>query len=296
MTNVANLPKAISPSSADAPGAFGANAPGAFGANAPGASGTLSVALSVVIPAHNEAENLSGLLAEVRSALEGHIDYEVIVVDDASVDATEALLRELAARWPRLRPLRHRGRAGQSSAIVTGVRIARGQWIATLDGDGQNDPADIPRLWELLQTHAGGLSVKMIAGRRVRRQDSFITRLSSRIANAVRGWLLKDATPDTGCGLKLFDRTAFMEVPHFNHMHRFLPALFQSAGWATVSAPVGHRARRDGQSHYGVHNRLWIGILDLFGVMWLQRRKFAPQLAQSLAPNELAPNNSTPKE
>lgn len=239
--------------------------------------------LSVVIPSHNEAENLPALLAEVRAALEGRIAYEVVVVDDASADGTAALLTEASRKWPALRPLRHRRRAGQSAALVSGVRHARGAWVATLDGDGQNNPADILELWRLRQSAEGAQPVKMIAGQRWQRRDHWITRLSSRIANAVRGRLLKDATPDTGCGLKLFDRAVFLNLPRFDHMHRFLPALFQSLGAVTISAPVGHRPRQAGRSHYGVHNRLWVGIVDLFGVIWLRRRASPPQPVDDLA-------------
>jgi dolichol-phosphate mannosyltransferase len=167
--------------------------------------------------------------------------------------------------------LRHRLGCGQSAAIVTGVRAARGQWIATLDGDGQNDPADIPAL--LARAWAPGVEGPLlVTGHRTRRQDSRVKKLASRAANAIRGRLLGDATPDTGCGLKVFERAAFLELPAFDHMHRFLPALFIRAGGQVISVPVGHRPRTRGTSKYGTLDRLWVGIFDLMGMVWLQRR------------------------
>jgi dolichol-phosphate mannosyltransferase len=226
------------------------------------------VQLSVVVPVRNEAENIRPLLAEIHAALEGR-DFEVVYVDDGSSDATPAELLLAMARHPRLRVLRHRESCGQSTAVTTGVRAARGEWVATLDGDGQNDPADIPKL---LAARDGAPDLWLIAGWRKSRQDTWLKRFSSRIANGVRSRLLGDATPDTGCGLKLFRRATFLELPYFDHMHRFLPALVQRAGGRTVSVEVGHRPRTRGTSNYGLFDRLWIGIVDLFGVLWLQRR------------------------
>ena len=227
--------------------------------------------LSVVIPAHDEADNLANLLAEVRAALQGRIDYEVVVVDDASTDGTPDLLRQAAAADPQVRPVRHLRNAGQSTSVRTGVVQARAPWIATLDGDGQNDPADIPQLWAIVRDRDPDQPV-LIAGQRVNRRDTWAKRQSSRIANAVRGSLLGDRTPDTGCGLKLFPRRVFLDLPYFDHMHRFLPALILRAGGEVQSVPVNHRPRGGGRSHYGMHNRLWVGLVDLVGVMWLQRR------------------------
>jgi dolichol-phosphate mannosyltransferase len=172
---------------------------------------------------------------------------------------------------------RHRRSCGQSAAIVTGVRAARGGWIATLDGDGQNDPADIPALLRHAMDDVGKGPL-LVAGHRVRRKDSWTKRLSSRFANRIRAALLHDATPDTGCGLKLFRRDTFLELPHFDHMHRYLPALFIRAGGRVVSVPVNHRPRIRGQSNYGTLDRLWVGIFDLVGVFWLQRRWQRPEL------------------
>jgi len=191
--------------------------------------------LSVVIPVLNEAESIAPLVGEIRAALDGLVDYEIVYVDDGSEDATAAEIVRLGATVPRLRLLRHRSCCGQSAAIRSGVKAARGAWIATLDGDGQNDPADIPRLW-------------------------------------------RDETPDTGCGLKLFPRALYLELPYFDHMHRFLPALVLREGGRVRSVAVNHRPRQRGVSNYGVFDRLGVGIVDLFGVIWLRRRAARPDL------------------
>ena len=231
--------------------------------------------LSVVIPARNEAPNVAPLVAEIRRALDGRLDYEIVYVDDGSTDDTAATLRGLATTFPRLRFVRHRGSCGQSMAIRTGVKAARAPWIATLDADGQNDPADIPRLWEIARA-APPAPPLLVAGHRRKRRDSWLKRAASRIANGVRRRLLRDATPDTGCGLKLFRRDLFLELPAFDHMHRFLPALVRRQGGSTVSVEVNHRPRERGRSNYGVFDRLWVGIVDLLGVMWLMRRAKRP--------------------
>lgn len=229
------------------------------------------VAVSVVVPVKNEAPNIRPLITEIQQALAGY-SYEIVYVDDGSTDDTPDRLRAAAAEWPGiLVPQRHRAGCGQSAAIVTGVRAARGEWIATLDGDGQNDPADIPALFGRAQAD-NGEGPLLVAGHRTRRRDTWVKRQSSRIANSVRAALLHDATPDTGCGLKLFRRAAFLELPHFDHMHRYLPALFLRAGGRVVSVPVNHRPRTQGSSKYGTLDRLWVGLFDLVGVFWLQRR------------------------
>jgi len=233
------------------------------------------VQLSVVIPVRNEAENIAPLIQEIHAALEGRADFEVVYVDDGSSDETPARLKAALAQYPRLRVIAHAKSCGQSAALMTGVRAARGEWIATLDGDGQNDPADIPKL--LAAREAAGADVAMIAGYRKKRQDSALKKVSSRIANAVRSSLLGDSTPDTGCGLKLVSRAAYLELPFFDHMHRFLPALVQRAGGATLVVEVNHRPRTRGRSNYGTLDRLWVGIVDLFGVMWLKRRAARPE-------------------
>jgi dolichol-phosphate mannosyltransferase len=245
-----------------------------------GTAVTTASAVSVVVPAHNEAENIPSLLAEIHDALDGVIDYEVIYVDDGSSDATGHVLLERVARDGRLRPVRHERNLGQSAALVSGVDAARSPWIATLDGDGQNDPADLPALLAKLREFPAGEEPGMVCGQRVRRRDAWLKRVSSRIANGIRARVLHDRTPDSGCGIKLFRRDVFLALPHFDHMHRFLPALFQLAGQRAVSVPVNHRPRARGRSHYGLHDRLWAGVADLLGVMWLGRRMIRADYAE----------------
>lgn len=226
--------------------------------------------LSVVVPVHNERDNVTPLIDEICAALRDRIAFEIVYVDDLSRDDTLQVLSARQKDVPELRVIRHLAQCGQSTAVRNGVKAARGAWIATLDGDGQNDPADIPKL--LAERAHATADVRLFAGWRVKRNDDAIKRLSSKIANGVRSRLLRDATPDTGCGIKLFERAAFMELPYFDHMHRYLPALMQRAGFRTVSVPVNHRPRSAGVSKYGMWNRLWVGISDLRGVAWLIRR------------------------
>jgi glycosyltransferase involved in cell wall biosynthesis len=254
--------------------------------------------LSVVIPVKDEAGNIAPLVAEIVAALDGLARYEIVYVDDGSADATAAEIRRLQPSLPQLRLVRHARSCGQSAAIRSGVKAARGTWIATLDGDGQNDPADIVSLWRLIQA-GGDPPPLLIAGRRVRRRDRWSKRQASRIANAVRRRLLRDATPDTGCGLKLFPRALFLDLPYFDHMHRFLPALVLREGGSVHSVAVNHRARRRGRSKYGVLDRLAVGIADLFGVMWLCRRHARPVAVEERAAAEdggAAPARRTPAE
>jgi dolichol-phosphate mannosyltransferase len=226
--------------------------------------------ISVVVPVKNEAPNIPTLVAEIRAALAG-VAHEIIYVDDGSDDGSIDVLRADGG----LTVLRHRQSCGQSAAIVTGVRAARGVWIATLDGDGQNDPADIPALLARAQAEPG---IALVAGHRTRRRDTAVKRFSSRAANALRAFLLGDATPDTGCGLKVFRREVFLQLPIFDHMHRFLPALFIRAGGRVVSVPVNHRPRTRGVSKYGTLDRALVGVVDLAGVAWLQRRGRRPEI------------------
>ena len=226
--------------------------------------------LSVVVPVYNEQDNVAPLVGEIVAALRGSVDFEIVYVDDDSTDATLARLQALKADVPELRVVRHLRQSGQSTAIRNGVKAARGTWIATLDGDGQNDPADIPKL--LAERDRAADDIKLFAGWRVDRKDSGSKRWASKAANAIRSRMLRDETPDTGCGIKLFEREAFLELPHFNHMHRYLPALMQRAGYRTVSVPVGHRHRSSGVSKYNNLNRALVGISDLRGVAWLIRR------------------------
>jgi dolichol-phosphate mannosyltransferase len=237
------------------------------------------VQLSIVVPVRNEADNILPLLAEIHAALQNRGEFEVVYVDDGSNDATPQRLAEAMQRYPRLRVLAHRASCGQSAALMTGVRAARGEWVATLDGDGQNDPADIAKLLAARDGTARA-DLQLISGCRKKRQDSWLKRIASRIANAVRSWLLGDATADTGCGLKLVARAAYLELPFFDHMHRFLPALVQRNGGATLSVEVNHRPRTRGTSNYGLFDRLWVGIVDLCGVMWLKRRTRHPAVSE----------------
>ena len=226
--------------------------------------------LSVVVPVFNEQDNVEPLVDEIVAALRTVIPFEIVYVDDSSRDGTLEKLQQLKSRVPELRVIRHVTQSGQSTAVRNGVKAARGEWIATLDGDGQNDPADIPKL--LAERARAADHVKLFAGWRVQRQDSGSKRWASTVANAIRSRMLHDATPDTGCGIKLFEREAFLDLPHFNHMHRYLPALMQRAGWKTLSVPVNHRARSTGVSKYNNFNRALVGIADLRGVAWLIRR------------------------
>ena len=235
-------------------------------------------ALSIVIPVFNERDNIAPLVHEVVRHLRGRVQFEIVCVDDRSDDDTREVLAALRAEVPELRAFAHAARCGQSAAIRSGVRHALAPWIATLDGDGQNDPADIPKLLDARD--AAEAEVKLFAGWRVSRQDSGSKRWASRWANRIRQWLLRDNTPDTGCGIKLFERAAFLDLPYFDHMHRYLPALMQRAGWKTVSVPVSHRPRGSGQSKYTNLGRALVGIRDLMGVSWLIQRSHVTPVSE----------------
>ncbi|MBP2228687.1 dolichol-phosphate mannosyltransferase [Azospirillum agricola] len=233
------------------------------------------VRLSVVVPVFNEADNVLPLLDEIERALapsgaSGPGGFEIIFVDDQSDDDTQARLAP-AVRAGRLRVLRHRRRSGQSAAVRSGVKAARGEWVVTLDGDGQNDPADIPALFALVAKGEAGSPI-LVGGLRKKRQDTLSKRWASRIANAVRQSFLQDGCTDSGCGLKLFRRDAFLDLPFFGAMHRFLPALFRAHGHAVAYVPVNHRPRGRGVSKYTNWRRGLIGVVDLLGVYWLKRR------------------------
>lgn len=234
--------------------------------------------LSVVVPVFNERDNIAPLLAEIAAALRGLLRFEVLYVDDASSDDSLAVLARAMADFPELRVIRHARQCGQSTALRSGIRAATAAWIATLDGDGQNDPADIPKLLAARSAHPA--TVKLFAGWRVTRRDSVSKRWASLLANAIRARLLKDQTPDTGCGIKLFERAVWLELPWFDHMHRYLPALFRRAGYQSVSIPVNHRERGSGVSKYTNLGRAWVGIADLRGVAWLIRRNRHPAASE----------------
>ena len=226
-------------------------------------------AVSVVVPARNEAGNISPLVAEIDNVLAG-TDFEVVYVDDGSTDATGPELSALMASQPRLRQIRHASSCGQSAAVRTGVLHARAPVVVTLDGDGQNDPAFLP---QLLAALAQNPRIGLVAGQRIGRRATGFKKLQSRIANGVRGAVLRDGTRDTGCGLKAFRRELFLSLPYFDGLHRFLPALVRREGYDIGYVDVVDRDRRHGASNYGLWDRLWVGILDLLGVWWLVRRK-----------------------
>ena len=232
---------------------------------------TSNPAVSVVVPVRNERDNIAPLLAEIAAALDGRWPFEVVYVNDGSTDGTAAELERLKAQYPWLRQVRHAQSCGQSSAVRTGVAAARGTMVATIDGDGQNDPAFIPAMLQLLERDAPRIG--LVAGQRVGRKASGFKKLQSRIANAVRGAVLRDGTRDTGCGLKAFRRDVFLRLPYFDGLHRFLPALVRREGFTIGYADVVDRPRAHGTSNYGMWDRLWVGILDLAGVWWLIRRK-----------------------
>lgn len=232
--------------------------------------------ISVVVPVRNEQDNVAPLIAEIDTALHD-VTHEIIYIDDGSTDQTYARLVQLQLKYPQLRIVRHAKSCGQSTAVRTGVKAAKYDWVATLDGDGQNDPADIPKL-----IAAATEGIELVGGnRRQSRKDTWVKRMSSVVANTVRSKMLRDETPDTGCGLKLFLREAFLDLPYFDHMHRYLPALIKRRGGLVVSVPVNHRNREFGKSNYGTIDRLLVGIVDLFGVAWLQRRAKVPETIKS---------------
>ncbi|HEX8166867.1 MAG TPA: glycosyltransferase family 2 protein [Beijerinckiaceae bacterium] len=226
--------------------------------------------LTVVVPVRNEAGNVAPLVAEIERACAPLAPFEAVYVDDGSTDGTAAALAEARRARPWLRAIRHETSCGQSAAVRTGVRAARAQIIVTLDGDGQNDPAFIPRLYEALVE--GGERVGLAAGQRLRRVGGF-KKLQSRVANAVRGAILRDGTRDSGCGLKAFRRDLYLSLPYFDALHRFMPALVKREGYGIVHVDVVDRPRLAGRSNYGMLDRLFVGIMDLAGVWWLVRRR-----------------------
>ena len=238
-------------------------------------SDTATFEIAVVVPVHNESENIRPLIEEITAAMDGGADYEIVYVNDGSTDDTAEKLSEMMAEQPRLSVYAHAKACGQSAAIATGVKRARAPFIATLDGDGQNDPADIPALFAKLKETADP-DLLLVAGWRAKRKDTGWKRFQSKLANAVRSRLLGDNTPDTGCGLKVFSREAFLDMPRFDHMHRYLPALMIRRGGRVQSVEVNHRHRERGVSKYGMWDRLSVAVRDLLGVMWLTARGAKP--------------------
>jgi dolichol-phosphate mannosyltransferase len=236
--------------------------------------------ISVVIPAYNEEGNIGRLVAETFAAIADSALGEVIVVDDCSSDGTSDEIRALKAGHPKLRLVRHLTNAGQSAAVRSGILAARFQVIATMDGDGQNDPADIPRLLEKLGQPGDSSAPALVGGVRTARKDTGSKKFASRAANWIRDAVLRDDCPDTGCGIKVFWREAFLKLPFFTSIHRYLPALFQTYGYKTAYQPVNDRPRLAGVSKYNNLNRALIGLYDLFGVTWLRRRTKAPATAE----------------
>ena len=236
----------------------------------------VDIEISVAVPVKNEADNIEPLVREILAALRGHAGFEIVYVDDGSSDGTAAALKALRQSVPELRMIQHDRSCGQSQAIRTAVYAARGRLIVTIDGDGQNDPADIPALIETFRREAGNGNLGLVAGQRRKRQDNLSKRLASRFANAVRRRALKDDTQDTGCGLKLIPREVFLRLPYFDHMHRFLPALVKREQLRIAFVDVNHRPRQHGRSNYGNLDRALVSIRDLMGVMWLMRRTTLP--------------------
>jgi glycosyltransferase involved in cell wall biosynthesis len=235
-------------------------------------------AVAIVVPVKNEAENVAPLIEEIAAALDGRWNFEIVYVNDGSTDDTEAALLKLMAERPWLRQVKHAESCGQSAAVRTGVRAARAPLVATIDGDGQNDPSFLPALIRTLEEQQPRIG--LVAGQRVGRKGGY-KRFQSRVANGVRAAILRDGTRDTGCGLKAFRRDVFLALPYFDGLHRFLPALVRREGHEVAYVDVIDRPRRHGTSNYGMWDRLWVGILDLFGVRWLiRRRRRVPQVTE----------------
>ena len=247
-------------------------------------SDAAAVNVSIVVPVRNEAENVAPLIAEIVSALGSRWSYEIIYVNDGSTDATAERLAAIMKQRGNLRQIRHASSSGQSAAVRSGVRSARGAIVATLDGDGQNNPAFLPDL--ILAIENGGERVGLAAGQRVGRKDTGFKKIQSRVANGVRNAILRDGTRDTGCGLKAFRREVFLMMPYFDGLHRFLPALMRREGYEIAYVDVIDRPRHSGVSNYGFFDRLWIGIMDLAGVWWLIRRKKPTPVATEVISND----------
>lgn len=240
-----------------------------------------SLEFSVVVPVHNESGNVANLISEIAAALDGR-SYEMIFVDDASTDDTRASLAELKLQYPALRVLGHRKNAGQSRAIRSGIMAARAPVVGTLDGDGQNDPADLPDLYRMLTRPDAPEKLKMVMGRRAKRRDSAWKKFGSRFGNGIRKRMLKDDCDDSGCGIKVMNREAFLTLPYFDHIHRYMPAMMSAEGYSVEFKDVNHREREAGKSKYTNFGRLWAALSDLRGVMWLIRRRRNPEAADEI--------------
>ena len=245
-----------------------------LGSKAPAGGG---VGVSVVVPVMNEEENIEVLLGEILAVMRGKEAFEVLFIDDGSTDKTPEILAKAVKSTPELRAIRHKVNCGQSRALRTGILHAAGDIVVTMDGDGQNDPKDVPALIEKLRSSNRPETLGMVSGQRQKRQDSEIKKYASKLGNGIRQWLLSDGTMDTGCSLKAFRRDRFMRLPYFDHMHRYLPALMQREGFQVEFVPVSHRPRLHGSSKYGVLDRLLVSVRDLMGVMWLQKRARLPE-------------------
>ncbi len=229
-------------------------------------------AVSIIIPMKNETENVEALVTEIAQACAALGDFEIIIIDDGSTDDTAQKVKNLQQTHANLRLLQHANSGGQSSGVHSGVLAAKGAVVCTLDGDGQNPPSELPKLFTpLLNDQTGKLG--LVAGQRVDRQDTASKKIASKLANGLRARILKDGTRDTGCGLKGFRKEAFLRLPYFDHMHRYLPALFKRDGWDIALVDVSHRERQGGASKYNNFQRALVGVYDLIGVAWLIRRR-----------------------
>ncbi|MEO1331266.1 MAG: glycosyltransferase family 2 protein [Pseudomonadota bacterium] len=250
------------------------------------------VRVSIVAPMKNEAANVKSLADEIAAHCGPLAPFEAIFVDDGSDDETANAIDRAQLEHPWLRRVSHAQSCGQSAAVRTGVEQARAPIVLTLDGDGQNPPSELPKIARPLLEDAEG-RLGLVAGQRVARQDTWSKRAASRFANGLRARILKDDTRDTGCGLKAFRRDAFLALPFFDHLHRYLPALFKREGWGIAHVDVAHRAREHGRSKYTNLGRAIVGVTDLAGVWWLLRRRKLPRIASSSeAPNGAARKDS----
>ncbi|WP_109315983.1 glycosyltransferase family 2 protein [Pseudovibrio ascidiaceicola] len=249
-------------------------------------AGVNEIDVCVIIPAKNERDNLPPLLDEIAEALKDY-RFEAIVVDDGSTDDSLEVLRRYALEHGFLRLIHHKRSAGQSCSVRTGLLHARGTYVATIDGDGQNNPIYYREMLEAMEK--GGVRVGLAAGQRLGRKASLFKRYASKAANKLRGAILKDNTRDSGCGLKLLRRDVFLKLPYFDSWHRFLPALVIREGYEVVHVDVVDREREHGVSKYGIFDRALVGVLDLFGVWWLRRRRKVIPVVVMVTDSDVSP-------